>query len=107
MSMQDEAEIGLMVMHDVGLMVEIGNETQEEPDSEGADDAQVSTASDPEQEEAGTTVETPEGNEIELAAVEIIYEQPEVDEAEECQNNSYGKSSAYDTMQKPKFTFIV
>jgi hypothetical protein len=107
MSLQDEAEMGLMMMHDVGLMVEVGDETQEEPDSEGVDDAQVSAASGPEQEEAQTTIETPEGNEIELAAVETIYEQPEVDKTEEYQNNSYGKSSAYDTMQKPKFTFIV
>ena len=107
MSMQDEAEMGLMMMHDMGLMVEVGDETQEEPDSEGVDDAQVSAASDPEQEEAETTIETPEGNEIELAAVETIYEQPEVDESEDYQNNQYGKSSAYGTMRSPKFSFIV
>ena len=107
MSMQDEAEMGLMMMHDMGLMVEVGDETQEEPDSEGVDDAQVSAASDPEQEEAETTIETPEGNEIELAAVETIYEQPEVDETEDYQNNQYGKSSAYGTMRTPKFSFIV
>ena len=92
MSMQDEAEMGLMMMHDMGLMVEVGDEKQEEPDSEGVDDAQVSAASDPEQEEAETTIETPKGNEIELAAVETIYEQPEVDETEDYQNNQYGKS---------------
>ena len=107
MSMQDEAEMGLMMMHDMGLMVEVGDETQEEPDSEGVDDAQVSAASDPEQEETETTIETPEGNEIELAAVETIYEQPEVDETEDYQNNQYGKSSAYGTMRTPKFSFIV
>ena len=60
-----------------------------------------------EQEEAETTVETPEGNEIELAAVKTIYEEPEADETEEYQSNAYGKSSAYGTMTKPRFTFIV
>ena len=33
------------------------------------------------------TVEIPEGNEIELAAVETNYEKPELDETEEYQNN--------------------
>ena len=39
---------------------------QEETDSEGVDDTQVSVASDPEKDEAKTTVETPEDNEIKL-----------------------------------------
>jgi hypothetical protein len=60
-----------------------------------------------EQGEAEEPIETPERNEIELAAVETIYEQPEVDETKEYQSNAYGKTSAYGTMQKPKFTFIV
>tara|TARA_B100000780_G_scaffold271165_1_gene231793 strand:+ start:1545 stop:1721 length:177 start_codon:yes stop_codon:yes gene_type:complete len=44
---------------------------------------------------------------LKLAAVETIYEQPEVDEIEEYQSNAYGKTSAYGTVQKPRFTFIV
>jgi hypothetical protein len=105
MSMQDEAETGLMMMHDMGLMVEVGGADEEE--YEDHMDLKTKGWVHEEPEEAKTSVETPECNEIELAAVETIFEQPEVDETEEYQNNSYGKSSAYDTMQKPRFTFIV
>ena len=95
-----------MSMYGMGLLVEVDGETQEEPDSESVEDAQVSDAGYSEQE-AEDYIETPEGNEIELASVETIYEEPDVDETEEYQNNSYGKMTSYSMMKTPKVSFIV
>jgi hypothetical protein len=123
MSLQDEAEMGLMMMHDMGLLVEVGGDEEDEYEDHMMYDPETGKGKmtksfedhmdlknkgwSHEQNEAEEPIETPEGNEIELAAVETIYEQPEVDETEEYQSNAYGKTSAYGTMQKPKFTFIV
>jgi len=147
MSLQDEAEMGLMMMQEQGLIQEVDNasadeeyedhmmydpesgegkmtksneehldlkskgwshegETQE-PDSKGAENAQVSDTGDSEQEEK-ETIETPEGNEIEMAGVKTVIQEPEMDETEDYKLNDYGKSSQmFGVMKKPKFSFIM
>lgn len=146
MAMQDEAEMGLMMMHEQGLIQEVGgeedeyehhmmydpktgegrmttsyqdhldlknqgwgheSETEEESDSTGVEDAEVSDAGDSEQEEK-ETIETPEGNEIEMAGVKTVIQEPEMDETEDYKLNNYGKSSQmFGVMKKPKFSFIM
>ena len=146
MAMQDEAEMGLMMMHEQGLIQEVGGEedeyehhmmydpetgegkmtksyqdhldlknqgwghesgTEEESDSTGAKNAEVSDAGDSEQEEK-ETIETPEGNEIEVAGVDTVIDEQEIDETEEYKNNNYGKTSQmFGMMKKPKFSFIM
>lgn len=106
MEMQQEADMGLMSMYDMGLIVEVDRET-EEPDSESAKDAEVSAEGDTEQEETEETIETPEGNEIEVAGIETDYAEPLLEETEEYLANDYGKNSEYGTMTKQKFAFIV
>ena len=98
--------MGLMSMYDMGLIVEVDRET-EEPDSESAKDAEVSAEGDTEQEETEETIETPEGNEIEVAGIETSYAEPVLEETEEYLANDYGKNSEYGTMTKQKFAFIV
>ena len=60
MDMQYEVEMGLMMMHDIGLIQEVDRET--ESGSKGTQNAKVSDESDTEQEETEKTIETPEGN---------------------------------------------
>ncbi len=102
MDMQTEAEMGLMAMHDMGLLFEVDRETQES-DSEGSEDAKVSDEGNTEQKEE-ETIETPEGNEIEVAGVETILGDPRDDETDEYRENSYG---SYGMMKTPGFTFIM
>jgi hypothetical protein len=104
MSMQDEAEMGLM-MHDTGLIQEVDGET--ESDSEGSENAEVSDEGDTEQEETQETIETPQGNEIEVAGVETTYDEPELEETDEYLASDYGKMSDYGMMKKQRFAFIV
>tara|TARA_R100000935_G_scaffold22782_1_gene41845 strand:+ start:7941 stop:9086 length:1146 start_codon:yes stop_codon:yes gene_type:complete len=147
MSMQEEAEMGLMMMQGSGLIQEAGgseedeyedhmmyspetgegkmtksyeehldlktkgwgheSETQEKSDSTGAENAKVSDASDPEQEEQ-ETIETPKGNEIEVARVETVIEEQDDNETEDYKINDYGSNShMFGTMKKPKYTFVV
>ena len=146
MAMQDEAEMGLMMMQEQGLIQEVSGEedeyehhmmydpktgegkmtksyqdhldlknegwghesgTEEESDSTGAKNAEVSDAGDSEQEEK-ETIETPEGNEIEVAGVDTVIDEQEIDETEEYKNNNYGKTSQmFGMMKKPKFSFIM
>ena len=146
MAMQDEAEMGLMMMQEQGLIQEVSgeedeyehhmmydpetgegkmtksyqdhldlknqgwgheSETEEESDSTGAKNAEVSDAGDSEQEEK-ETIETPEGNEIEVAGVDTVIDEQEIDETEEYKNNNYGKTSQmFGMMKKPKFSFIM
>mgnify|MGYP001402538475 CR=1 FL=1 len=81
-------------------------ETQE-PDSEGSEDAQVSDASGSEQEEK-ETLETPEGNQIEVAGVETTLIEPEVDETEDYKKNKYGKSTgSFGIKKNPSVAFIM
>lgn len=107
MDMQEEAEMGLMMMHEQGLIQEVEGETEEESDSTGVEDAEISDAGDSEQEEK-ETIETPEGNEIEMAGVKTVIQEPEMDETEDYKLNNYGKSSQmFGVMKKPKFSFIM
>jgi hypothetical protein len=105
MSMHDEAEMGFMMMQDMGLLVEVDGET--ESDSEGSENAEVSDEGDTEQEETEETIETPQGNEIEVAGVETEYSEPEVEETDEYLASDYGKMSDYGMMKKQRFAFIV
>ena len=107
MDMQSEAEMGLMMMHDTGLIQEVANETGEESDSEGVEDAEVSDAGDSEQEEAEEVIETPEGNEIEVAGIDTVITEPEFDETEDYENSDYGKSNSLGTMKRAKYSIIV
>ena len=88
MDMQTEAEMGLMAMHDIGLLFEVDRETQES-DSEGSEDAEVSDEGDTEQKEE-ETIKPPGGNEIEVAGVETILRDPRDDKTDEYKENSYG-----------------
>jgi hypothetical protein len=86
MEMQDEAKMGLMGMYDMGLIqyVEEESEDDEEPQ------------------------ETPEGNEVEVAEVEVEIEEPEVRETDEYIESDYGtKTSMFGMVKKPKMAFIV
>jgi len=107
MSMQDEAEMGLMMMHSEGLIQEVNNETGEESDSEGVEDAEVSDEGDSEQEEAEEVIETPEGNEIEVAGIDTVITEPEFDETEDYENSDYGKPTSLGTMKRAKYSIIV
>ena len=100
MDMQTEAEMGLMAMHDMDLLFEVGRETQGS-DSEGSEDAKVSDEGDTEQKEE-ETIETPEGNEIEVAGVETILGDPRDDETDEYKENFY---ESYGMMKTPGFNF--
>ena len=113
--LQAEAEMGLMTMKMDGLIQTVGDDyedTEEESDGEGSEAAEVS-APDTEAEEgedSPDTTETPEGNEIELAGVDVSEEEFEDDETEEYAESAYPtktKSPMYGMMKKPKVTFIV
>jgi len=105
--MQSEAEMGLMSMEMSGLIQEVESDTQEEPDSEGVEDAEVSDAGGSEQEEE-ETLETPEGNRIEVAGVETTLIEPEVNETEDYKENKYGKSTGLFGIKKnPSVAFIM
>lgn len=107
MEMQSEAEMGLMSMDMSGLIQEVESDTQEEPDSEGVADAEVSDAGGSEQEEE-ETLETPEGNKIEVAGVETTLIEPEVDETEDYKENKYGKSTgSFGIKKNPSVAFIM
>lgn len=105
--MQSEAEMGLMSMEMSGLIQEVESDTQEEPDSEGVADAEVSDAGSGEQEKE-ETLETPEGNQIEVAGVETTLIEPEVDETEDYKENKYGKSTgSFGIKKNPAVAFIM
>jgi hypothetical protein len=107
MDMQNEAEMGLMMMHGSGLIQEVESGTEEESDSTGAENAEVSDEGDSEQEEQ-ETFETPEGNEVEVAGITTVNDELEIDETEEYKTNNYGKQShMFGAVKKPRFTFIV
>ena len=87
MDMQEEAKMGLMAMDAMGLIAEVDMSEQEDGESEE---------------------ETPEGNKVEKASVEVSEEEPEVDETEEYQESEYAtKTSMFGMVKKPKVTFIV
>ena len=89
MDMESEAKMGLMGMYGMGLI----KYTDQEADGEV--------------EEAEEAIETPEGNEVEIASVEVSEEEPEVNETEDYQDSEYGtKTSSYGMVKKPKVAFI-
>lgn len=106
MMMQEEAKMGLMAMDAMGLIPTIeGEEPAGEMcpkcDGEGCDHCD-GTGYHTEAEE------TPEGNEVEEATVEVSEEEPEVNETEEYQKSDYSKkTSMFGMVKKPKVTFIV
>ena len=52
--------------------------------------------------------ETPEGNEVEVAKVEMEMEEPEVRETDEYVESDYSKETTmYGMMKKPKIAFIM
>lgn len=91
MDMEAEAKMGLMSMYADGLIQYV--------DEEGSVEEEV--------EEAEEVTETPEGNEVEVASVEVTEEEPEVNETEEYQESEYGtKTSLYGMIKKPTVAFI-
>jgi hypothetical protein len=98
MEMQEEAKMGLMMMTDMGLIVETEME-----DYEHVEDAEASEETEVE--------ETPEGNEVEYPAVETVEEFIEGDTSEEYdEEEEYATESTpsmYGTVTKPKVAFIV
>lgn len=106
MMLQEEAKMGLMAMDAMGLIPAVeAEETEGEVcpkcDGEGCDHCD-GTGYHTEEEE------TPEGNKVEEATVEVSEEEPEVRETEEYAESDYSKkTSMYGMVKKPKFTFIV
>ena len=106
MMMQEEAKMGLMAMDAMGLIPAVEAEEPEgevcpKCDGEGCDHC-GGTGYHTEEEE------TPEGNEVEEATVEVSEEEPEVRETEEYEESDYSKkTSMYGMVKKPKVTFIV
>lgn len=90
MEMQTEAKMGLMSMFAEGLIQYVEEEAVEE--DEDSDDEK--------------TIETPDGNEIEVAEFEVEEEDPEYEESEEYENSDYA-SEPYGTMKQQKYAFIV
>jgi hypothetical protein len=108
MAMQDEAKMGLMSMMDMGLI----QYAEEEPDmipcpecdGEGCEhcDGKGYHMADE------GSYETPEGNEVEVAEVEMEMEEPEVRETDEYIESDYAKETKmYGMMKTPNFAFIV
>ena len=108
MTMQEEAKMGLMAMYDMGLIQYVEDEpemvTCPECDGEGCercDDTDYHAAD-------KELVETPEGNEVEMAEVEVEYEEPEVRETDEYAEADYSKkTSVFGMVNTPKVAFIV
>jgi len=91
MDMEAEAKMGLMSMYADGLIQYV--------EEDGSVEEEV--------EEAEEVTETPEGNEVEVASVEVTEEEPEVNETEEYQDSEYGtKTSLYGMIKKPTVAFI-
>jgi len=109
MGLQEEAEMGLMAMSASGLIQSVGDE-EAKSDGEGSEDAEVSEEGRDAEEGEGReeTLETPEGNEIEVAGVETAEKEFEDDETEDYAESEYPtKPSMFGMVKKPKVTFIV
>ena len=110
MDMQEEAKMGLMAMDAMGLIAEVDMSEPEEgvtecPVCQGKGCEHCSFTGYHSEEE---TMETPEGNEVEMASMEVSEEEPEVNETEEYQESDYStKTSMYGMVKKPKVAFIV
>lgn len=115
MEMQDEAKMGLMMMTDMGLIVEADNEDYEEQETcdncpeNGCEDCPFAES---EEDEEVAVEETPEGNEVEYPTVETVEEFIEDDTSDEYdEEEEYATeettSSMFGVVKKPKVTFIV
>lgn len=104
MDMQEEAKMGLMAMDSIGLI--------QAADEEAVEDGVCPVCMDEEcegcEETASDDAETPEGEEVEDAVVEVSEEEPEVNETDDYKDSDYSKkTSMYGMVKKPKVTFIV
>ena len=104
MDMQEEAKMGLMAMDSIGLI--------QAADGEAVEDGVCPVCMDEEcegcEETASDDAETPEGEEVEDAVVEVSEEEPEVNETDDYKDSDYSKkTSMYGMVKKPKVTFIV
>lgn len=106
MEMQSEAKMGLMSMYAEGLIQYVEEEESDatvcpECDGEGCDHCDGKGY-----HEEDETIETPDGNEIEVAQVEVDEEDPEYEESEDYEESDYG-SEPYGTITQQRFAFIV
>lgn len=92
MEMQDEAKMGLMTMFADGLIQHV-EENPDDGDEDDIDDDEV--------------IETPDGNEIEVASFEVEEDDPEYEETEEYEDSDYASEEPLGTMIKQKYAFIV
>jgi hypothetical protein len=104
LDMQEEAKMGLMAMNAMGLIKGSDEEAEEMvtecPLCQGAGCEECEGEED--------MIETPEGEEVEVASVEVSEEEPEVNETEEYAESDYSKkTSMFGMVKKPKITFIV
>ena len=104
MDMQEEAKMGLMTMDVMGLI--------KSTDEEAVEDGMCPVCMDEEcegcEETALDDAETPEGEVVEEAIVEVSEEEPEVNETDDYKDSDYSKkTSMYGMVKKPKVTFIV
>lgn len=118
MDMQDEAKAGLMMMDSLGLLVEAEAEEAQyeemtecpECGGEGCEHCDGTGY----HEAAEDSVETPEGNEIELPTVETVESEIVEGEVTEelAEDEMYGKDeekmpSMFGMVKKPKISFII
>lgn len=119
MDMQDEAKMGLMMMTDMGLIVEadMSGEVTECPMCQGRgceDCEEMQMDNEEEGKEASETKmeETPEGNEVEYPSVDTVVEEfidgdtsDDYDEEEMYATKSM--PSMFGMVKKPKISFII
>lgn len=104
--MMMEAKMGLMSLHEMGQIHEVEEfyYDEEEPHSEGVEDAEVSDEDYYSEEGEGEfqeEYETPEGNEVEIAEVITEEEVPEYDDEDEVV-----ETISYAMRSTPKIAFI-
>ena len=105
MEMQSEAEMGLMMMHEEGLIYHVEDES--ESGSEDTEDTEVQAEGDTEQEEK-EVIETPQGNEMEGASTMTTEEEMDAEYPEEGDEDYYPtKSQMYGMIKKPTIKFIL
>jgi len=106
MDMQTEAEMGLMGMDMDGLLKNTGEEDEPESDSESPADTEVSSKDNTKQEEK-EVIETPQGNEIEVAGVDTIETTMDAEAPDESDEDYYpSKSRDYGMMKIKPISFI-
>lgn len=106
MDMQQEAKMGLMAMDTMGLIQTADGEAAAEEMCPICMDTECDGCDEAASEEA--SIETPEGEEVEMASMEVSVEEPEVNETEDYKDSDYSKkASMFGMVKKPKVTFIV